>query len=149
MPAEFTLPLKLLPGGRLPKRAHPSDAGLDCYARRDALLIQGVVTVIPLGFQLGALSGMYGDPPYEVQVRGRSGLASDGIVAHVGTVDSGYRGELSVMLVNLTDRPFQVKAGDRVAQIVIAPIIVPAIKVTDVVGTSDRGANGFGSTGTR
>jgi len=87
---------------------------------------------------------------YEAQVRPRSGLAlKSGITVlnTPGTIDSGYRGEVGVILVNFGDTDFQVKKGDKVAQIVIAPVVQAQVVETSEVDETDRGAGGFGSTG--
>ena len=89
-------------------------------------------------------------PGYEAQVRPRSGLAlKKGVTVlnSPGTIDSGYRGEIGVILANFGDEAFEVKKGDKVAQLVLAPVTQAAVEETDVVDETDRGAGGFGSTG--
>ena len=101
-----------------------------------ALVKTGLVTLLP--------------PMYEAQVRPRSGLAlKSGITVlnTPGTIDSGYRGEVGVVLFNTTDADFEVRKGDKIAQIVIAPVTQPLIEETDVIDETDRGVGGFGSTG--
>ena len=91
-------------------------------------------------------------PNYEAQVRPRSGLAlKSGITVlnTPGTIDAGYRGEIGVILFNTTDTDFAVHKGDRVAQIVIAPVTRVEVVETDSVEETDRGAGGFGSTGAK
>ena len=128
----------------IPAYAHPSDAGMDVRsvedivipARGRALVHTGLVMLLP--------------PGYEAQVRPRSGLAlKNGITVlnTPGTIDSGYRGEIGVILFNSSDEPFKVAKGDKVAQIVIAPVTQPEIAETDEIDSTDRGAGGFGSTG--
>ena len=141
----MTLKFKRIhPDAILPAYAHPSDAGMDVKsvedivipARGRALVHTGLVMLLP--------------PMYEAQVRPRSGLAlKSGITVlnTPGTIDSGYRGEVGVILFNTTDVDFPVKKGDKVAQLVIAPVTQPAIEETDSVDETDRGAGGFGSTG--
>ena len=87
---------------------------------------------------------------YEIQVRPRSGLALKHGVTVLntpGTIDSGYRGEIGVILANFGDREFSVSKGDKVAQLVFAPVVQPEIEETDTIDDTDRGAGGFGSTG--
>jgi dUTP pyrophosphatase len=87
---------------------------------------------------------------YEAQVRPRSGLAArQGVTVlnSPGTIDPDYRGEVEVILVNLGTEAFTVKNGDRIAQIVISPVVRPAILETEVLSETDRGTGGFGSTG--
>jgi len=89
-------------------------------------------------------------PLYEAQVRPRSGLAlKNGITVlnTPGTIDSGYRGEIGVILMNHSDTDFAVNTGDRIAQLVIAPVTQPTIVEADEVDVTDRGEGGFGSTG--
>lgn len=135
---------RIHPDAVLPSYAHPGDAGMDVRSVEDlvipaggrALVHTGLVAVIPEG--------------YELQVRSRSGLALKSGVAVLnspGTVDAGYRGEIGVILANFGDGGFVVKKGDRVAQLVAAPVTVAEIFETDSVDATDRGAGGFGSTG--
>ena len=141
----MTLKFKRIhPDAVLPAYAHPSDAGMDIRsvadmtvpARGRALVPTGLVVLLP--------------PLYEAQVRPRSGLAlKHGITVlnTPGTIDSGYRGEIGVILLNSSDVDFQVKKGDRVAQVVIAPVTQPVIEEAQEIDETDRGAGGFGSTG--
>ena len=103
---------------------------------RRALVKTGLVAEIPSG--------------YEIQVRPRSGLAfKHGVTVlnSPGTVDSGYRGEIGVILVNFGDEPFPVSVGDRIAQLVVSPVTQAEISETSDVSSSERGEGGFGSTG--
>lgn len=147
----MNLPVEVIPGGKAPTRAYIGDAGLDCYARVPAnglTLVQFQVTKVPLGIKLGALEDHSGIGPYEIQIRGRSGLASQGIFAHLGTVDRDYRGEVAALLVNMSPAPFVVMPGDRVAQLVVNPIFLPRVRtVVSVATNTARGTGGFGSTG--
>ncbi len=135
---------RIHPDAEIPAYAHPSDAGMDIKSVCDivvkahdrALIKTGLVMLLP--------------PMYEAQVRPRSGLAlKSGITVlnTPGTIDSGYRGEVGVILFNTTDSDFEVKKGDKVAQIVIAPVTQPVIEETDVIDETDIGEGGFGSTG--
>ena len=135
---------RIHPDAVLPSYAHPSDAGMDVRSVEDLTIAPGSRALVPTGLV------MLLPPMYEAQVRPRSGLAlKSGITVlnTPGTIDSGYRGEVGVILVNLGDAPFEVKKGDKVAQIVIAPVTQPAIEETDTIDETDRGADGFGSTG--
>lgn len=85
---------------------------------------------------------------YEAQVRGRSGLNRDhGIVVPVGTIDADYRGEICVMVYNLSREPYTIQPGDRIAQLVISPVIQAEWQHVDALEKTDRGDGGFGSTG--
>lgn len=122
----------------LPKRAHESDACFDVYACEPQTLKAGAVGVVKLGWGLQLPEG------WEAQLRGRSGLASQGIWCHFGTIDHLYRLEVGTILANLTDRPFLIRPGDRVAQLAFAPIVPVRLKRA-VLEPTERG--GFGSTG--
>ena len=135
---------RIHPDAVLPSYAHPSDAGMDVRSVADLTIAPGTRALVPTGLV------MLLPPLYEAQVRPRSGLALKSGVTVLntpGTIDSGYRGEVGVILANLGDVPFEVKKGDKVAQIVIAPVTQPEIVETDVIDETDRGAGGFGSTG--
>jgi len=132
------------PDAVLPSYAHPSDAGMDVRSVADLTIAPGARALVPTGLV------MMLPPLYEAQVRPRSGLALKSGVTVLntpGTIDSGYRGEVGVILVNLGTADFQVKKGDKVAQIVIAPVTQPEIVEADAIDETDRGAGGFGSTG--
>ena len=135
---------RIHPDAVLPSYAHPGDAGMDVRSVEDL--------VIPAGGRVLVHTGLVAVIPegYELQVRSRSGLALKSGVAVLnspGTVDAGYRGEIGVILANFGDGGFVVKKGDRVAQLVTAPVTVAEISETDSVDATDRGAGGFGSTG--
>ncbi len=129
----------------LPEYAHgpAEDAGLDVRSLEDALLSPGIPQAVPTGLALEIPSG------YEVQLRPRSGLALKHAITlpnSPATIDPGYRGELRVILLNLGREPYQVKAGDRIAQMVVAKYETVEWRETDLA-ESARGAAGFGSSG--
>lgn len=135
---------KVHPDAVLPSYAHPSDAGMDVRSVEDLTISPGKRALVHTGLV------MLLPPLYEAQVRPRSGLALKSGVTVLntpGTIDSGYRGEVGVILANFGDADFQVKKGDKIAQIVIAPVTQPEIVETTEVDETDRGAGGFGSTG--
>lgn len=135
---------RIHPDAVLPAYAHPSDAGMDVRSVDDLTIAPGKRALVHTGLV------MLLPPMYEAQVRPRSGLAlKSGITVlnTPGTIDSGYRGEVGVILMNLGEEPFQVKKGDKIAQIVIAPVTQPEIVECDAIDETDRGAGGFGSTG--
>jgi dUTP diphosphatase len=133
----------------LPRPATPGSAGLDlCAAVVGELAIApGDRALVPTGFAIAIPDG------YEGQVRPRSGLALHAgvTVANApGTIDSDYRGELGVILVNLGSEPFSVRRGERIAQLVIAPVVRPTLKEVgeaSELGPTGRGGGGFGHTG--
>lgn len=129
-----------------PAQRSSSSAGLDLSAAvsEPEVLSPGQRALIPTGIVLEI------PPGYEGQVRPRSGRALEeglGLVNSPGTIDSDYRGELGVLLINLGQSPITIDRGDRIAQLVIAPVVtVTTVEVNEVSGTQ-RGAGGFGSTG--
>ncbi len=130
---------------RLPTRAHDGDAGLDLYALDDAVLGPGERASVPTGIAVEIAPGHAG------LVVPRSGLAvrhGISVVNAPGLVDAGYRGEVRVLLLN-TDReqPFQITAGDRVAQLVLVRVELPELVEVDSLSDSERGSGGFGSSG--
>jgi dUTP pyrophosphatase len=142
---DVTLRIKRLhPDATLPAYAHESDAGMDVCSVDD-------LTISPGGRALVRTGLVFLLPPRtEAQVRSRSGLALKKgvfVLNSPGTIDSGYRGEVGVILANTGDEPFEVKKGDRIAQVVLAPVTQATIAEVDVVDATDRGAGGFGSTG--
>ena len=139
--------LKRLPHGEgleLPRYATQGAAGMDVLAAEDVTLAPGGRHAVASGLSVAI------PPGYEIQVRPRSGLAlKHGISVPntPGTIDSDYRGELKVILINHGGEPFAIQRGDRVAQLVLAPV---TLAEWDEVGDLDetaRGAGGFGSTG--
>ncbi len=139
--------IKRLPHGKgldLPAYATPGAAGMDVLAAEDVTLAPGARHAVATGFAVAI------PPGYEIQVRPRSGLAlKHGISVPntPGTIDSDYRGELKVILINHGAEPFAVARGDRVAQLVLAPVTLAAwVEVAELDETA-RGSGGFGSTG--
>ena len=138
----------LAPGAMAPSRATPGSAGLDLHARLPSgsiFLDRGERACIGTGVRLAL------PPGYEGQVRPRSGLALQHgltVLNSPGTVDSDFRGEVAVILVNLGGAPVTIRDGDRIAQLVIAPIADVALCPADSLPPTERGAGGFGSTGT-
>jgi dUTP pyrophosphatase len=128
----------------LPAYATHGAAGLDVVAAEDVTLAPGARHAVATGFAIAIPSG------YEVQVRPRSGLALKHGVTCLntpGTIDEDYRGEVKVILANLGSEPFQVRRGERIAQLVPAPVLKAEFAEVQVLGETSRGAGGFGSTG--
>jgi dUTP pyrophosphatase len=128
----------------LPAYQTPHAAGLDLRADEDFTLAPGERRLVPTGFAIAVPEG------HEAQVRARSGLALKHGVALVnapGTIDADYRGEVGVLLVNLGQVPFVARRGDRIAQLVVAPVTRVEIAEVEALAETDRGAGGFGSTG--
>ena len=139
--------LQWLPHGEgLPAPTYATDgaAGLDVVAAENLTLAPGQRRAVATGFAIAIPHG------YEVQVRPRSGLAlKHGITClnTPGTIDEDYRGEVKVILANLGVEPFQVRRGERIAQLVPAPVLKAAFREVETLGETTRGAGGFGSTG--
>ena len=139
--------LRRLPHGEglpLPAYATTGAAGMDVVAAEDMTLAPGGRAAIATGFAIAIPDG------FEVQVRPRSGLAlKHGITClnTPGTIDADYRGEIKVILANLSSEPFQVRRGERIAQLVPAVVTTAAMVEVDVLDDTDRGSGGFGSTG--
>jgi dUTP pyrophosphatase len=138
--------LKKDSAARIPEYETPGAAGADLRARLSA-----PAEILPLGRAKIPTGLILEIPPgYEAQVRPRSGLAArHGITVlnSPGTIDSDYRGELEVILVNLGSLPFTVNDGDRIAQMVFAPVVQAVMAETDSLSATERGEGGFGSTG--
>lgn len=145
--AAIRIALKRLPHGEdLPPPAYATEgaAGMDVVAAEDLTLAPGARHAVATGFAMAIPVG------YEVQVRPRSGLAlKHGITClnTPGTIDSDYRGEVKVILANLGDAPFEVKRGERIAQLVPAPVQYATLDLVDDLDATARGSGGFGSTG--
>jgi dUTP pyrophosphatase len=145
--SEIRIALKRLPHGEglpTPGYATPGAAGMDVVSAEDLSLAPGSRAAVSTGFAIAIPGG------YEVQVRPRSGLAlKHGITClnTPGTIDSDYRGEVKVILANLGAEPFAVARGDRIAQLVPAPVLRARIDQVDVLDETQRGSDGFGSTG--
>jgi len=136
---------RLHPGARLPARAHDDDAGYDLCALHDATLQPGERATIATGIAIELAAGHGGLIVPRSGIAARHGIA---IVNAPGLIDSGYRGELKVLLLN-TDRDavFEVSAGDRIAQLVIVAVATPRIVEADALAATLRGEGGFGSSG--
>ncbi len=141
----MTLKFKLThPDAILPEYAHPGDAGMDVRSVDDLTIKPGERALVHTGLVMMLPAG------YEAQVRPRSGLALKKGVTVLntpGTIDEGYRGEVGVILANFGSEDFVVSKGDKIAQIVVAPVTIAQIVETSDVDETERGEGGFGSTG--
>jgi len=136
--------IKLVDGAKMPDYAHKGDSGMDVYSFEDFVLQPmerrmartGIMLEIPLG--------------YEAQIRPKSGLAANHGITHVncvGTIDSGYRGEIKVPLINLSNAPYHVEKGKKIGQMVFAKVEEAVFEETNELSDTSRGRGGFGSTG--
>ena len=128
----------------LPEYATPASAGVDLRASDGCVIPPGGRALVPTGLHIALPEG------YEAQVRPRSGLAlRHGVTLpnSPGTIDADYRGEIGVILMNLGQEPFVVEPGDRIAQMVVAPVVRVAWSEAEALDATERGEGGFGSTG--
>lgn len=151
MSATVTVEIRQLPHGKglaLPAYQSADAAGLDLVAAvpeaTPLVLSPGKHAMVPTGLTIALPSG------YEAQVRPRSGLAAKHgvtVLNSPGTIDADYRGEINVILINHGEAPFVVRRGERIAQMVIAPVVQAELVAAAVLSDTDRGSGGFGSTG--
>jgi dUTP pyrophosphatase len=153
MPTLIQITIQRLPHGAgldLPEPQSAGAAGADLRAaigsQDEIEIVPGGRALVPCGFAMALPAG------FEGQVRPRSGLAMQHGVTVLnapGTIDADYRGEVKVILVNLGDEAFIVRRGDRIAQLMVAPVTRFALRETEALAPTERGTGGFGSTGHR
>lgn len=132
---------KLKSNAIIPKYAHDGDAALDLSSTEDYVVAPGKRVLVSTGIAMELPKG------YWANIRGRSGLAfKKGISILGGVVEWTYRGEYGVVVLNTGDEDFVIKKGDRVAQVVIAPVAMAEVEVVKELSESERGDGGFGST---
>ena len=141
-----TVKFKMLPDCRdlAPRKAHADDAAYDLRSRQELIISPKTTVLVPTGLFLEI------PPGYEAQIRSRSGLALKNALSlpnAPGTIDAGYRGEVGVIMYNRGEVPFQIRRGDRIAQMVISKLPEIELVEVDELEESSRGAGGFGSTG--
>src|SRR5271154_5638063 len=149
MVANLTIPITTLPHAEtlgLPAYATEHAAGMDLCAAigNDVVIEPGKRALVPTGIAIALPEG------YEAQIRPRSGLAlKHGVTVlnSPGTIDADYRGEIQVILINHGAEPFTIKRGERIAQMVIAPVVQAELVAVATLSDTDRGTGGFGSTG--
>lgn len=132
---------RLRPEATLPTKAYPSDAGYDLYASHNGMICGHCVGSIHTAIAVEI------PPGYAMIIKGRSSLAFGGLTPFGGVIDSGYRGEVKVLLYNTFDSPFTYAKGDRIAQALIVPVADWAVEEVKELSASPRGGNGFGSSG--
>lgn len=141
-PASDKLRVKLLrEGARQPSRGSALAAGYDLYACEDATVAPHETALVGTGVAVAVPSGTYG------RIAPRSGVSTKGVMVNAGVVDEDYRGELRVVLHNMRGEPFEVRKGDRIAQLICECIRTPAVELAEELGETLRGDSGFGSTG--
>lgn len=126
---------------KLPRYSHRGDAGLDVFSMVGCVLQAGEVKTIPTGIQMAVPEGFVG------LIWDKSGLSLAGVHRLAGVVDSGYRGEVKVVMANLRNKPFVIKKGMKIAQILIQPVTEVKVVEAEELEDTTRGKKGFGSTG--
>ena len=131
-----------------PKYETPGSSGMDiaAYIEQDVVIDSGDKALIPTGFSLSI------PQDHEIQIRPRSGLAAKKSITVLntpGTIDADYRGEIKVILINLSKDKFIVKKGDRIAQMVVCPVVKVQLEDVQELSLTNRGVGGFGSTGAK
>lgn len=137
----MTIKIKLDDGAIMPTRAHSSDAGLDIYSREKRYISAHSSYVFDTGLHVAIPEGYVGFLKSKSGLNVKHGLTSEGVI------DSGYTGSICVKLYNNSNDPYAVNAGDKISQLVILPIITPDLELVDSLDDTDRGENGFGSSG--
>lgn len=129
---------------KMPSYAHKGDAGMDLYAAEEYSLNPMERKLIGTGIKIAVPHG------YEAQIRPKSGLAIEHGISHansIGTIDSGYRGEIKIPLINLSDKPYKIEKGKKIAQMIFAKVEEAIFEEVEELGSTTRNENGFGSTG--
>lgn len=139
---------KMYESAHLPEYKHVGDAGADLFA----YIFDDIPTVVKPGHRVIIHTGLKMNIPdgWEIQIRPRSGLAANNgitVLNSPGTIDSKYKGEFMIIVFNAGESDYVIHQGDRIAQMVLAPVYTAKFNEVDDVGTSDRGEGGFGSTG--
>ena len=117
------------------------DACMDMYADKDVFIPVGCAAIIPTNIAVEIPSG------YEGIVRGRSGLAAQGIMVHIGTIDETYRGSIGVIVSNHSSDVFKISKGNRIAQFTVKPVLKVVLKEVEELSSTKRGTRGYGSSG--
>ena len=129
------------PGAFMPTRAYPTDAGLDLYAKEDAIVDAKDSCTFDTGVHIEIPEGYVGF------LKSKSGLNVKHGITSEGVIDAGYTGSIVVKLYNNSGYEYRVNAGDKISQLVLLPIITPELELAKTMEDSERGNNGFGSSG--
>ncbi len=133
--------IKLDSGAKMPTRAHDSDAGLDIYARESQIVHARGSAKFDTGVHIELPRGTVG------MLKSKSGLNVKNGITSEGVIDVGYTGSIVAKLYNNSDEDYTVNAGDKITQLVILPILTPELELVDSLEDTERGNNGFGSSG--
>ena len=132
---------KLQPDAKLPRYGHKGDAGLDVFSSIDFVLEKGRVEAIATGIKVAIPDGYVG------LIWDKSGVSLKGIHRLAGVIDSGYRGEVKVVMINLSEKPFVIEKGMKIAQMLVQPVTMVHVTEAEDLDDTSRGEDGFGSTG--
>lgn len=133
--------IKKIEDGVLPAYKREGDVCMDCHSRADVIVPSFGRKLVPLGFALELPFG------YEAVIRPRSGLSKEGIDNAIGTVDTNYRGEVMACVINNTCEDYVIHKGDRICQLAIRKAPIISWKIVEELSDTERGSNGFGSSG--
>lgn len=128
-------------GAKMPLRAHPYDAGMDLFSRTDSLIAARGSAIFDTGVHVEIPDGYVGF------IKSKSGLNMKKNLLAEGVIDAGYTGPIVVKVYNHGDEEVLIRAGDKLTQLVILPVLLPELELSDSLTETDRGAAGFGSTG--
>ena len=140
----LNIKIKKEEGAKMPSYAHRGDSGMDVYSAEECMLKPMERKLVSTGIRIAIPHG------YEGQIRPKSGLAVEHGISHancVGTIDSGYRGEIKVPLINLSDKSYKIEKGKKIGQIVFAKVEEAVFEEVGDLDKTTRNENGFGSTG--
>ena len=132
---------KLHPDAVIPKYAHETDAGMDIYSCEELVVKPKHRALVKTGISMDFPKG------YVALVWDKSGMATKGLTALAGVIDSGYRGEYKILLLNVGSKDFKIEKGQKIAQILIQPVVSGKIEEVEELDERSRGKGGFGSTG--
>jgi dUTP pyrophosphatase len=132
---------KIQRDAKIPRYGHKGDAGLDLFSSVDVILEKGKLQAIPTGVKVAIPDG------YAGLIWDKSGTSLKGVHRLAGVIDSGYRGEVKVVMINLGDRPFVIDRGMKIAQMLVQPIATVHVVEAEDLDDTSRGEGGFGSTG--
>jgi dUTP pyrophosphatase len=127
-------------GAVMPSRAHRADAGMDLYAREEQIILPGESAVFDTGVHVELEPGTFG------KLESKSGLnVNYDVVSCGGVIDSGYTGSIRVKLYNLGKRPYMIRQGQKIVQMIVMPCLYPELEQSDTLDETERGTDGFGS----
>lgn len=135
------LKIMLEPGAVMPERAHTNDAGLDLFAMETVYIAPHSRETVDTGVHVAIPNGFVG------MLTSKSGLMRNYGITCRGTIDAGYTGTIQAIMFNHSDKAYKVEKGSKVTQLVIFPIVIPKLLEVDEMEETERGANGFGSSG--